>query len=67
MKAAVGRGGAAQELMKSDPFKVDLILPLIPAVFVLLFTGWMDLFNKKEWDFALFDFVTTTKALENSN
>lgn len=67
MKAAVEMGGGAQELMKSDPFKVDLILPLIPAIFVLLFGGWMDLFNKKEWDFALFNFVTTTKALENSN
>lgn len=56
-----------QELMKSDPFKVDLIPPLIPAVSVLLFGGWMDVFNKKESAFALFPFVTTTKALENSN
>ena len=48
MKAAVEMGGGGQELMKSDPFKVDLIFPLIPAIFVILFGGWMDLLNKKE-------------------
>lgn len=66
MRAAVGTGGE-QELLKADPFQVDLILPSYPRVFVLLFGGWMDLFNEEEWAFVLFAFVTTTKALGNSN
>lgn len=30
------------ELTKSDPFKVELILPLIPVVSMLLSGGWTD-------------------------